>query len=55
MVTKAGDIIEIELNLTKKVLSCKVNGKDVEETISNLKDGKYRLSVHMYMTKQSLS
>lgn len=54
MVTKAGDIIEIELDLEKNRLRCRVNGKDIGKKIWNLKDGDYRLSVHMYYEKTEL-
>lgn len=52
-VTKAGDIIEILLDLENKTVCCKINDKDVEESIE-IKEGKYRLLVSLYFDKTEL-
>ena len=53
-VTKSGDIIELTLDLENKKLSCKINDKDVEKSIENIRKGEYRLLVSLYFDKTEL-
>ena len=47
-VSKNGDIVDLTLNLDNKTIDCKINDKDIERTMKDIKDGEYRLCVCMY-------
>ena len=53
-VAKAGDTIDITLDLENKKVGCKVNGMDIGIFIENIEDGKYRLLASLYFDKIEL-
>ena len=53
-VTKAGDTIDITLDLENKKVGCKINGTDIGKSIEEIEDGEYRLLVGMYFGNTEL-
>ena len=53
-VTKAGDIMDVTLDLDNKIVSCKVNDEDIGVSIKDIETGKYRLVVSLYFDKTEI-
>ena len=53
-VTKAGDVMDVTLDLENQTVDCKVNGQDVVASINKLEDGKYRLFASMWFDETEL-
>ena len=53
-VTKAGDIMDVALDLENKTVGCAVNGTDIGKSIDKIEDGQYRLLVCLFFGETEL-